>query len=44
MARLLAEVYPDEGAALYQALLASHVQPAVQASNLTTVSAPEGQP
>lgn len=38
MARLLAEAYPDEGAVLYQTLLASHVQPAVQASNLTAVT------
>lgn len=44
MARLLAEVYPDEGAALYQVLLASHVQPSVQASSLTVVPGPEGQP
>jgi hypothetical protein len=45
MARLLAEMYPDEGTALYQVLLASHVQPTVQASNLTAVLSPaEGQP
>lgn len=40
MARLLAEAYPDEGVALYQALLAAHVQPVVQASSLTAVTAP----
>lgn len=44
MARLLAELYPDEGAPLYQVLLASHVQPTVQASNLTAVTAPGAQP
>jgi hypothetical protein len=46
LARLLAEAYPDEGAALYQVLLGSHVQPSVQASSLTPVTgaAPEGQP
>lgn len=44
LARLLAEAYPDEGAALYQVLLGSHVQPSVQASSLTPVAAPEGQP
>lgn len=48
MARLLAEAYPDEGLALYQTLLAVHVQPTVQASSLTPVSAtapaPEAQP
>ena len=40
MARLLAEVYPAEGAALYQTLLASHVQPTVQATSLTALPAP----
>jgi hypothetical protein len=44
LARLLAESYPDEGTALYQSLLGSHVQPSVQASSLTPVAAPEGQP
>lgn len=44
MARLLAEAYPDEGAALYQVLLASHVQPSVQASSLTAVPSPGVQP
>jgi hypothetical protein len=38
IARLLAEAFPAEGAALYQSLLASHVQPTVQASNLTLVT------
>ncbi len=40
MARLLAEAYPDEGLALYQTLLAVHVQPTVQASSLTRVGDP----
>lgn len=45
LARLLAEAYPDEGVALYQALLAAHVQPTVQASSLGVVAArPEGAP
>jgi hypothetical protein len=49
MARLLAEMYPDEGLSLYQTLLAVHVQPSVQASNLAPVgtaptSSPEAQP
>lgn len=47
IARLLAEAYPDEGAALYQTLLGAHVQPTVQASNLTGVTgappAPAGE-
>lgn len=44
MARLLAEAFPDEGLALYQTLLAVHVQPTVQASNLTPVPAAGTQP
>jgi len=46
MARLLAEAYPDEGLALYQTLIAVHVQPTVQASNVTpvTAAATGGQP
>lgn len=44
LARLLAEAYPDEGVALYQALLAAHVQPTVQASSLGVVARPEGAP
>lgn len=45
MARLLAEAYPDEGLALYQTLIAVHVQPTVQASNVTPVAvAAGGQP
>ncbi len=44
MARLLDEVYPDEGTALYQSLLAAHVQPTVQAASLTAVTTPEAQP
>lgn len=44
MARLLAEAFPDEGLALYQMLIAVHVQPTVQASNLTPVAAAGAQP
>ncbi len=45
IARLLAEAFPTEGAALYQTILASHVQPTVQASNLTLVgSLAAGEP
>ena len=44
LARLLAEAFPDEGLALYQTLIAVHVQPTVQATSLTPVTAPGAQP
>jgi hypothetical protein len=44
IARLLAEAYPDEGTALYQTLLGAHVQPTVQASNLTGVTGAPAPP
>jgi hypothetical protein len=38
--RLLAEAAPAEAAQLYEQFRAAHVQPTVQASNLTVVLAP----
>jgi hypothetical protein len=42
--RLLAEAAPAEAAQLYQQFRDAHVQPAVQASNLTVVIAPVAAP
>ncbi len=43
--RLLAEAAPDEALALYEQFRDAHVQPAVQASNLTlTIPAPAATP